>query len=526
MKKNLFTFLLALFPLFAFADAVEIDGIYYNLVAKAKQAEVTGNPDKYVGNIAIPETVNYDNVTYSVTSIGSSAFYECSSLTSVTIPNSVTSIGNYAFKFCTGLTSITIPNSVTSIGESAFSACSGLTSVTIPNSVTFIGSYAFNSCTGLTSVTIGNSVTSIGNYAFYSCSSLTSLTIGNSVTSIGGKAFYECSSLTSVTIPNSVTSIGNYAFNGCKGLTSITIGSGIKSIGSQAFAKCSDLTDMFCYAENVPSTNSDAFTDSYIEYATLHVPEESLDTYKAVEPWSGFNNIVKIMPMYILTYMIDDNIYKSYQVEEGATITPEAEPTKEGYTFSGWNGLPTTMPAHDVTVTGTFSINTYKLTYKVDGEVYKSYDVEYGATITPEPAPTKEGYTFSGWTGLPTTMPAHDVTVTGTFEVNKYKLTYKVDGVVYKTLDVEYGATITPEPAPTKEGYTFSGWSEIPATMPAHDVTVTGTFTQETGIDQIMGSKNGSAMIFTIDGKRVDTPKKGVNVIRMKDGTTRKVVAK
>ena len=656
MKKNLFTFLLALFPLFAFADAVEIDGIYYNLVAKAKQAEVTGNPDKYVGNIAIPETVNYDNVTYSVTSIGSSAFYECSSLTSVTIPNSVTSIGNYAFKFCTGLTSITIPNSVTSIGEnafnfctgltsitipnsvtsigsyafeycysltsvtignsvtsiggsafyycssltkvivsdiaawcgisfsggfanpleyahhlysdenteitnlvipdgvtsiggsafyycsgltsitipnsvtsigeSAFSACFGLTSVTIPNSVTFIGSYAFNSCTGLTSVTIGNSVTSIGNYAFYSCSSLTSLTIGNSVTSIGGKAFYECSSLTSVTIPNSVTSIGNYAFNGCKGLTSITIGSGIKSIGSQAFAKCSDLTDMFCYAENVPSTNSDAFTDSYIEYATLHVPEESLDTYKAVEPWSGFNNIVKIMPMYILTYMIDDNIYKSYQVEEGATITPEAEPTKEGYTFSGWNGLPTTMPAHDVTVTGTFSINTYKLTYKVDGEVYKSYDVEYGATITPEPAPTKEGYTFSGWTGLPTTMPAHDVTVTGTFAVNKYKLTYKVDGEVYKTYDIEYGATITPEPAPTKEGYTFSGWSEIPATMPAHDVTVTGTFTQETGIDQIMDSENGKATIFTIDGKRVDNPKKGVNVIRMKNGTTRKIVVK
>ena len=595
MKKNLFTFLLALFPLFAFADAVEIDGIYYNLVAKAKQAEVTGNPDKYVGNIAIPETVNYDNVTYSVTSIGSSAFYECSSLTSVTIPNSVTSIGNYAFKFCTGLTSITIPNSVTSIGEnafnfctgltsitipnsvtsigsyafeycysltsvtignsvtsiggsafyycssltkvivsdiaawcgisfsggfanpleyahhlysdenteitnlvipdgvtsiggsafyycsgltsitipnsvtsigeSAFSACSGLTSVTIPNSVTFIGSYAFNSCTGLTSVTIGNSVTSIGNYAFYSCSSLTSLTIGNSVTSIGGKAFYECSSLTSVTIPNSVTSIGNYAFNGCKGLTSITIGSGIKSIGSQAFAKCSDLTDMYCYAENVPNTNSDAFTDSYIEYATLHVPEESLNTYKAVEPWSGFKNIVKIMPMYTLTYMIDDDIYKSYQVEEGATITPETYPTKEGYTFSGWSGLPTTMPAHDVTVTGTFAIN-------------------------------------------------------------KYKLTYKVDGVVYKTLDVEYGTTITPETEPTKEGYTFSGWSEIPATMPAHDVTVTGTFTQETGIDQIKGSENGKAMIFTIDGKRVDTPKKGMNIIRMKDGTTRKVVVK
>ena len=88
------------------------------------------------------------------------------------------------------------------------------------------------------------------------------------------------------------------------------------------------------------------------------------------------------------------------------------------------------------------------------------------------------------------------------------------------------GDAITPETEPTKEGYTFSGWSEIPATMPAHDVTVTGTFTQETGINQIMVNQNGKAMIFTIDGKRVDNLKKGLNVIRMKDGTMRKVVVK
>ena len=123
-------------------------------------------------------------------------------------------------------------------------------------------------------------------------------------------------------------------------------------------------------------------------------------------------------------------------------------------------------------------------------------------------------------------MPAKDVTITGSFSVNKYKLTYMVDGEVYKTYDVEYGTTITPEPTPTKEGYTFSGWSDIPTTMPAHDVTVSGTFTQETGIVQIMGSENGKAMIFTIDGKRVDNLKKGLNVIRMKDGTIRKAVVK
>ena len=168
----------------------------------------------------------------------------------------------------------------------------------------------------------------------------------------------------------------------------------------------------------------------------------------------------------------------------------------------------------------------FTLLYKVDGVDYKSYQVEYGASITAEPAPTKEGYTFSGWSEIPETMPAHDVTVTGTFSINKYKLTYTVDGEVYKTYDIEYGATITPEAEPTKEGYTFSGWSEIPATMPAHDVTVTGTFTLDTGIEQIMSNVNGDIMIFTIDGKRVDNLKKGINVIRMKDGTTRKVVVK
>ena len=181
---------------------------------------------------------------------------------------------------------------------------------------------------------------------------------------------------------------------------------------------------------------------------------------------------------YKLTYIVDGTVYKTVTYDYGATITPEAAPTKEGYTFSGWSEIPATMPAKDVTVTGTFSKGTYKLTYMVDGEVYKTVTYDYGATIKPEAAPTKEGYTFSGWNGIPATMPANDVTVTGTFTVNKYKLTYKVDDEVYKTYEVEYGTNITPEAEPTKEGYTFSGWSDIPSKMPAGDVVVVGFFTQ------------------------------------------------
>ena len=259
----------------ALAYDCKVDGIYYNLNKTDKTASVVSNYyGVYSGNIIIPETITYNNTTYSVTSIGDRAFDQCSGLTSVTIPNSVTTIGEEVFGNCSRLNSVivdknngtydsrdncnaiiktstnklivgckntTIPNSVTSIGDRAFYGCSELTSVTIPNSVTSIGESAFYGCSGLTSAIIGNSVKSIGESAFDSCSGLTSVTIGNSVKSIGEGAFRYCSGLTSVTIPNSVTFIGEDA---CSGLTSVTIGNSVTSIGQEAFCGCSGLTSV------------------------------------------------------------------------------------------------------------------------------------------------------------------------------------------------------------------------------------------------------------------------------------------
>ena len=536
-----------------------------------------------VGECVFESCTSLISVTINNNIIGSDAFRFCTGLTSVTIPNSVTSIGGGAFYGCTGLTSVTIGNSVTSIGSSAFYGCTGLTSVVIPNSVTSIGSYAFRGCSGLTSITIPNNVTSIEGYAFSGCTGLTSVTIPNNLTSIGYSAFSGCTGLTSINIPNSVTWIGDGAFSGCASLKSVSIGSGVKNIYSRAFANCSGLADVYCHAEKVPSTNSNAFENSYIEYTTLHVPEAFVENYKVIVPWKNFKEIKKIMPMFTLTYIVDSEVYKSYQVEEDESITPEPAPTKEGYTFSGWSEIPETMPAHDVTVTGSFSINKYKLIYIVDNEEYKSYEIEYGADITAEPTPTKEGYTFSGWSEIPETMPAKDVTITGSFTINKYKITYIVDGEEYKSYEVEYGADITAEPTPTKEGYTFAGWSEIPETMPANDVTVTGTFSinsykltymidnkvykevsyeygatitpepqpegdyqtfewtdlpqtmpahdvvvhanYTTGIVEIIMAQ-GDVRIYSPDGKPRNELQKGLNIVRMSDGTVKKVVIK
>ena len=235
-----------------------------------------------IGDSAFRECTSLTSITISdsVTSIGWLAFYNCTSLTSVTIPDSVTSIGYSAFWNCTSLTSVTIPDSVTSIDDYAFVNCESLISINveennsnyssvngvlfnrnqnelicypagkndktyeIPDSVTSIGGFAFCSCTSLESVTIPDSVTSIGMDAFNNCTSLTSVTISDSVTSIGRSAFYNCTSLTSVTIPKGVTSIGMYAFYNCTSLESVTIPNSVTSIGGSAFENCTSLTSV------------------------------------------------------------------------------------------------------------------------------------------------------------------------------------------------------------------------------------------------------------------------------------------
>jgi len=494
----------------------------------------------------------------------------------------VTSIGSYVFSGCTSLTSIEIPNSVTAIGQGTFQGCSNLESILLPENLTEIGYSVFKDCSSLTDISIPQNVTAINLYAFYGCKQLKSIVLPDNVKTIREQAFYDCQNLSLISMPNSVT-----------------------KIEKQAFANCSELTDVYCYVEKVPTTEADVFQNSYIEYATLHVPEASIDAYKAKEPWSGFSKIVSAKPFYTLTYILDGETYKTFEIEEGTTIVAEEELEKEGYTFSGWSETPKVMPGHDVTVTGSFTINSYTLTYMVDGEVYKSYTVEYGATVEEEVAPEKEGYIFSGWSETFATMPAHDVTVRAEFaqlphpsykrnlssqttgvtsiivgsyvrksvgfnltnkgtesivvtkcivknasnfsvvstttdasllgtlkagqsiglSVNltsdittcyewhytykgeefvfcsaaddpaaKHDVTYYVDGEMLVTYEYDTGDDIVPEDEPTKDGYTFSGWRGEPTTMPNRNVTVNGTFTA-----------NKYTLAYEVDGEIIQT---------------------
>ena len=216
-----------------------------------------------------------------VTGIGNFAFFECISLTSMTIPDSVTCIGNCAFKDCSSLASVTIPDSVASIGVYAFCGCTSLKSVTIPDSVTSIGDYAFGFCTSLTGIWVdgGSShyfsdasgvlfnkdktvlaqcpgafsgsyvildgVTSINDAAFVNCTSLTSVTIPDGVTNIGYEVFAGCTSLANMVLPNGVTRIGAEAFEWCTSMKNITIPDGVMSIGYDAFLNCKSLTNVY-----------------------------------------------------------------------------------------------------------------------------------------------------------------------------------------------------------------------------------------------------------------------------------------
>ena len=470
-------------------------------------ANSASNPTYYAKHLYNDDNTEITEVIipWGIPRIQECSFINCREITAITIPNSVTSIGGSAFSGCIGLTSIEIPNSVTFIGSGSFTMCKSLTSISIPNSVTEIDASAFYGCSGistpiynahcfaylpvnyegayiipdgiklicggafleckkLTSVDIPNSVTGIARIAFWNCSGLSSINIPNSVTSISTQAFQGCTSLTSLIIPNSVKYIGSSAFSNCTSLTSLTLSETLTMIYDGAFYGCTSLNSITSLNPTPPELESNAFTSFS---ATLYVPIGSKGVYKTANIWKNFSDIQELRGKeYTITYYVDGTVYKVVNYYENDVVEKETAPTKEGYTFSGWSEIPDEMPAHDVTITGSFIVNKYKVRYYDGDKLIAEDEVEYGAEVvlrdyTPEDT---NRYIFIGWDGEKyETMPAHDI---------------------------EYHANIAD------------------------------------GVGQLAGMPDGVEAIYDANGRKLSKMQRGVNILLMSDGTKRKLIVK
>ena len=234
--------------------------------------------------------------------------------------------------------------------------------------------------------------------------------------------------------------------------------------------------------------NGEVYEVMTVEYgAPLNLPTPP---EQEGQSWDGWDDAPETMPAhdliltgdyefngYQLTLIVDGELYELKTILYGDPIELPEMPEREGYTFSGWSDAPAKMPARNVEVTGDYNVNYYKLTFRIAGKVYKEEELAYGTEIVVEDPQVPEGFTFSGWGEVLKTMPAHDVEYDGAYIVNTYTLTLMLNDEVYEILTLDYGSDITLPEMPEREGYTFSGWSEAPLQMPARDVTVTGEYT-------------------------------------------------
>lgn len=208
---------------------------------------------------------------------------------------------------------------------------------------------------------------------------------------------------------------------------------------------------------------------------------------------------------YRLTYVVDGAEFRSAFLEYGASIPTVPEPTKEGYTFSGWSEVPETMPDHDITVTGSFCVNQYKVTFVADGQTVREDVLDFGAAIVVPEAPMKEGYTFKTWGEVAATVPMGDVTYTAEYVINQYTVTYYVNNEVWAADTYDYGAAVTLRIyEPSDSRYTFLAWEEEAVeTMPARDLDFHATLAD--GIGEVSNRAGPAVDVYSLAGVKLLT---------------------
>ncbi len=427
-------------------------GFFYNLISKTKEAEVISNPNKYEGDIIVPESVEYDGDVYTVTSIGesafsmnrissvtlpnsiatikSNAFYNCSNLRKFYFSKSIISIGHRAFEKCTGLSSLILPTSLTTIESYAFSGCSGLTTLTIPDNVTTIGESTFSGCKGLRKVILSHNVKEY-NSTFTQCESLNSIEIPNGVT-ILYKTFLGCTSIEAISIPNTVTDlsgafsgctklssislskslmyIGEMTFRDCKSITTIEIPISVTTIHNSAFSGCTGLTSI-TIPNNVTSIGGSAFSGC-TQLKTIIIGENikviSYNDNPYYAPGYSFSNCQELMDVYCYAENVpitSSNTFENSLIEYATLHVPAA--SLEAYkAATPWSGFKNIVPIDGETpivekcATPTITYANGKVRFACETE-----GVEYVPTVTCTPDKLQNG---------------NELAIGGTFTVSVY----------------------------------------------------------------------------------------------------------
>ena len=483
-----------------------------------------------IGNLVIPN---------SVTEIGDNAFYECTELKGdLTIPNSIKTIGTSAFYKCSGFTGdLTIPNSVKTIGMWAFNGCSGFTgNLTIPNSVKTIGNSAFSGCYGFTGkLTISDSVTTIGTSAFFNCFKFTGdLTIPNSVKTIGNRAFYNCYGFTgNLTIPNSVTTIGESAFMKCKGFTGdLTIPNSVTTIGNRAFQGCSGFTGKLTISNSVTTIGKLAFSNSGFT-GDLSLPK-SLEVV-AISSFQNCKNIKTInfqsLPEGISEYLDDQK--RTVSLSDDSYISDKASGTVNEISYtrkmsSDWGTLVLPYP---LTLTGNKPYRLYTIeNMNGDELVLKQLDKDVlaGTPCVVKRNGSETELTF-GANNAALNMATEgktvgDMTFRGTYWTEEVNSGYVISKNSFWNVaelnksDLVKGVKVKPFRA-WLDGTSPNGASQL-------SICVSDTATGIGAAGTIDVLNDTATEYYDLNGKRLDELQRGVNIVRMKSGKTKKIIIK
>lgn len=379
------------------------NGFYYTISAVSGTIEacVVGykpaSEGGTVGSITIPAALG----TYAVTSIGTDAFADQSTLTAVSIPQSVRSIGTGAFQNCSALTNVTIAAGLTNIAEGSFKGCSSLTTLNLPATVTSIGSGAFEDCASLKTMTLPASLTSIGSYAFRRCKGIETLVLPNTVTAVGEGAFEECTALKTLTLSTGMTRIEDFTFYKCSLLTPLNLTENINSIGRYAFSECTSLSSV-TFPKSVVSIGSSAFencqylavaiipnTTQYIAPTAFRNDPVSVYGYSGTpaETFCRENNIpfTSYGSVYKVTFSADiynasvDNI--SIKTPSGTIVPPATVQNDEELTISAT--APDGYVVDHITVNDmAFTSGSVYRVHNADVNIFVSYRLRDATTTT------------------------------------------------------------------------------------------------------------------------------------------------